>query len=441
MKHKIQIFICLCLALAAILSACGANLKDWSEGTAGDYSFNRSESESAPVPTTSPVTHHETTEAEESSEEKTATTAEAERQQPVVTIPVTDGKYYFSQLSDTEQEVYLQIYSGCEHLTTHISLTPCTKDEMDRALTAFEYDWPEFYWTTSEPSSYQTVNDAVVSIEFTVPENAEEIMQQTKAKAEEIINAGKAAISPDDTYLMLKYFFDTIVDCTDYIPSETDHSDQLMSSVLLEGRGVCAAYAKTFLYLCQLSDIECALVTGSSKGDSHAWNAVKINDQWYWVDVTWGDPLSNVGSPEPITNYNYLAAADDFIYLEHSLEMTPEDQAAGRYDMNAHFTIPTCTDDSLEFLKLEGAYFETYDEDVLKNYIADAAKDDNLYRLPVRFANAADYERFKAEFLSDTDAKIWDALIEGNPAFTAGYGCSTFAYDEAFILYMTITMR
>ncbi len=56
---------------------------------------------------------------------------------------------------------------------------------------------------------------------------------------------------------------------------------------LVNGKGVCMSYAYTFRLLCDLSSIECVVTTGYLDGNlPHAWNMVKIGEQWYEVDAT-----------------------------------------------------------------------------------------------------------------------------------------------------------
>ena len=59
-------------------------------------------------------------------------------------------------------------------------------------------------------------------------------------------------------------------------------------------KAVCMGYAKTFREICRLSSIESYVIEGWAKSESgtleregHAWNVVKINNNWYLADATW----------------------------------------------------------------------------------------------------------------------------------------------------------
>ena len=58
--------------------------------------------------------------------------------------------------------------------------------------------------------------------------------------------------------------------------------------------GVCESYAKSYLYLCLLNDVECIISTGYSQGVAHAWNYVRIDGIWYGADVTWTDKCGDI---------------------------------------------------------------------------------------------------------------------------------------------------
>lgn len=75
---------------------------------------------------------------------------------------------------------------------------------------------------------------------------------------------------------------------------------------LLVGRkGICLGYTATFQLLMELCGIECLTVHGTAHmgTDAHAWNMVRLDGEWYAVDVTWDDPVSSV----PIPVYSFIA--------------------------------------------------------------------------------------------------------------------------------------
>lgn len=57
------------------------------------------------------------------------------------------------------------------------------------------------------------------------------------------------------------------------------------------------------------------IVTGTSRGENHAWNLVNIEGEYYHLDATWDDPISENG--ESVIRYNFFNLKDDEISLTH----------------------------------------------------------------------------------------------------------------------------
>lgn len=68
--------------------------------------------------------------------------------------------------------------------------------------------------------------------------------------------------------------------------------------LLVEGYGICLGYASSFQLLMDLAGVECITVAGAGSGSTrdHAWNMVRLEGEWYCVDVTWDDPVFS-GNP------------------------------------------------------------------------------------------------------------------------------------------------
>ncbi len=62
------------------------------------------------------------------------------------------------------------------------------------------------------------------------------------------------------------------------------------TTMLLEGHGVCNAYMRAYAVLLDIAGIESEFISGGN----HAWNVVKLEDEWTHVDATWDDPVPDV---------------------------------------------------------------------------------------------------------------------------------------------------
>ena len=77
-------------------------------------------------------------------------------------------------------------------------------------------------------------------------------------------------------YLVLKSVYDS---------KDGDYSHNIRN-IIDADKGVCDAYSYTFKMLCDFAGIPCKVVIGSVEDVAHAWNVVKIDDKWYYIDVT-----------------------------------------------------------------------------------------------------------------------------------------------------------
>lgn len=60
------------------------------------------------------------------------------------------------------------------------------------------------------------------------------------------------------------------------------------SNVFQDRQGDCAGIASAFYVLCKAKNIPVRYVIGWDGKYCHAWNRVKLNGKWYWIDATAG---------------------------------------------------------------------------------------------------------------------------------------------------------
>ena len=177
-------------------------------------------------------------------------------------------------------------------------------------------DYPEYCWINgaSHVTGYgEPKNYCEVVPEYTI--SAEEITgRQTQIKG-----AGNDFLSDIDRsmddYGKIKAVFEKCIRQIDYVKDAPEN--QTLYSGLVNGQTVCAGYARTFQYLMNRLDIPVIYVTGTTDtGEAHGWNIVKCGDNYYNVDVTWGDPVFAEGEsgeynlPDDLIYYDFLCVSD-----------------------------------------------------------------------------------------------------------------------------------
>src|ERR1051326_7453935 len=97
--------------------------------------------------------------------------------------------------------------------------------------------------------------------------------------------------------------------------SELTPLNQLVAEDVMRKRmAFCYGYARLFKCLCDYASIPCEIINGYARGDlnkvgnnfrtNHSWNAVKLDSNWYLVDVTWASGYFTYNSNEFIKHFD-----------------------------------------------------------------------------------------------------------------------------------------
>jgi len=142
---------------------------------------------------------------------------------------------------------------------------------------------------------------------------------------EKVKEQAKSGVFGSD-YEMLKKIHDWIIDYMTYDTSSNQKAT--VYGGLIEKRGVCEAYARIYKILLDELGIENILVTGTATNSSgatenHMWNYVKINGNWYAVDVTWDDPIiiGNGVLTDELKHRYFLVGSQEF-FKNHTEKLT-----------------------------------------------------------------------------------------------------------------------
>lgn len=281
--------------------------------------------------------------------------------------------YAFGKLSEEEQQVYLEILEALVDFRENVRLSSCDKDLISRVFQCVLNDHPEIFYVEGYSYTEYTLGDILKKITFTGsyrfgPEEVAEKQEQI----DDYVNRCLAGMPEDaDEYGKVKYVYEYLIHHTDYDAAAKD--SQNICSVFLERKSVCQGYAKATQYLLNRAGVFATLVLGQVVGgEGHAWNLVRIDGEYYYVDTTWGDASYQAvgGSDYPIEkiptiNYDYLGVTTEQMEQTHTPDNVVE--------------LPLCTAIEANYYVREGVYFTEWDEDRIEKIFADSYERGEAY--------------------------------------------------------------
>ena len=275
------------------------------------------------------------------------------RQMEVAQSEEGHQEYYFKQLTEEEQRVYRELLKGIRAREKEFYLTISDDDSIDRSYHAVLKDHPEIFWVHNREKIYKTTYSDSDYCVFTpgytyTDSEIDEIQTAMEQSFQEV-----RALIPEDAgdYEKVRIVYTYVIDHTQY---QTGEDDQSMAGVFWKKSAVCAGYAGAVQYLLERLDIPCIYVDGSTKGstEGHAWDIVKIGQEYYYVDATNGDQPDFLNGDAAQLEEHKTIIYDYLCPFPEEYEKT--------YTPSEELTVPACTAKDLDFYVLNQGYFEDY---------------------------------------------------------------------------------
>ncbi len=270
----------------------------------------------------------------------------------------------------TGNEWYSEMCSQVMEFKTSCTVNSRIGDrDVYKALIQLHNDYPEVFWIGN--TYYATTVTDGSKIVLGIPDwfEADDIPEMNDEFAESADKLIKSIPEGSD-YDKILYVHDYIVRNTEYDRKASDDNSTKLAGTaygcLVEGKAVCSGYARAFQYIMNQIGIESGICTGSN----HAWNYVKLDGEYYWLDTTWDDVNENYVS------HTYFLFDDDMLIRTRSFDMTQS-------------YVPECKSDNNYFVR-NGGYFTEYDKDSVISYIEDNSENEMC---EIMFA---DFESYKS---------------------------------------------
>lgn len=282
--------------------------------------------------------------------------------------------FYYSRLTASGQSAYDVLVAAIRnHEDTAILDASICKD-IFKVAEAIEYDHPELFWYKSCSVSGTTVN-------LTYGASAEEV-EVLQRRIDEVVPKYLEGI--DDTMSAYDVALRVHVNVIASVDYDTialnkqkeeggparDKIDYLRTicGVFLDGKAVCEGYARAMQYLLQKCGVECAEVAGyirketGERDGAHAWNIVKVDGDYYYLDTTWDDSSNTVQTVKSNdTGFDYFCITTDEISRTRDVDLCPTD-------------VPNCVATRGNYYYHNDFVLDSYDLNKIKAIAQTAAK-------------------------------------------------------------------
>lgn len=263
---------------------------------------------------------------------------------------ITQSRIDMNDPIDENNALYQTICSALQNFQSIVSLNyEPESEDVSKVCRQIKIKHPEWFWFNDWKSISPSGGGA--KIELNIPSSAEQ--QKYLDMTQALTDAADAVIAaiPENAsdYEKALAVHDFITNNTFY-DTNTEHAHSPYGC-LVEHIACCEGYSKAFLMLMNRLNIPAGLCSGTTNGcatpngNGHMWNYIYLDGKYYWVDVTWDDPLC--ASPdEDLSNHAFCFVNDDLLMKTHTPYPKQE--------------LPECSSMDMNYFVQNGTYFNTY---------------------------------------------------------------------------------
>lgn len=268
----------------------------------------------------------------------------------------TSEKYGYNQLTTKEKNVYKKILKSVKEQKASVEFKNYKDyDNLGNIYTVVTADNPEIFWVKKVTKGAYTKKGKTLStfMKFTYTMSKDKVKSK-RQKVEKELNKIIGNMPSGSNYDKIKYLYETVIDTVSYDKENMeDLENQRITSAVLNKKSVCAGYSRMYTYLLQKAGYQAMTVQGKAKGYTHLWTLLRIDDNYYCSDVTFGDiEFKNTDDKRLLNhpNYTYLLCSSEDFNIDH--------KAKGNY-----IKLPNCKDNLYNYFVKEDLLFEDITEE------------------------------------------------------------------------------
>lgn len=324
----------------------------------------------------------------------TLTGCEIAKREEAKTVNAETG-YAYNSLDDTEKETYMQMRTCIENYQKSTVLSASTEDQLLHSYKCLLADHGEYFWLSGYKYKEKKLLGKQVKLTFypkytMTKREAEDTQQRIDDVVTDIMHYVSIEL-PD--YEKAKFVFSYLAWNVSY--SDDSINNQNIISVFLEKETVCQGYASATQYLLKKLGIQSTVITGTI-GDNirHAWNLVKLDGEYYYMDTTWG-------------SYSYSSESSDKYKYVHYGYMTMTDSMIGStHTASVCFPLPACNNLTDNYYVKENLYCDHIDYAKIGQSYHDAwesvnRKEQNETVVTYMFSNAEQFNEAVTYFIDE----------------------------------------
>lgn len=223
--------------------------------------------------------------------------------------------YYYNHMNKTEQAAYHAMKAGLTALAPSFALPRLEGRQLTDIFFKLRLDCPEIFYAAGFHYRFYPDSAKVEMIPEYLFDKAK-VKDHQKAMKARVEKLARPAAKLSE-WEKERYIHDFICENVRYDKLKKPYSHEIIGP-LGQGVGVCEGIAKSVKILCDVLGVWCIIAISGNNPEKnikyrHAWNIVRIDGNYYHLDVTFDNTL---GRGEMV-RYDYFNLGDGHIFRDH----------------------------------------------------------------------------------------------------------------------------